>query len=428
MEFILKRIILENQEIISDKSLISREYNIPDTDAITVLTGIRRCGKTHILYEKAKQLDPERILFLDFEDERLIALNTLASYDIIIDSYKTLFPHLQPVLFFDEIQNLPNWHLYLKRLHVKGYKIYVTGSNAHLISREIATFLKGRSIETVISPFSFPEFLKLKNVEFLPKDLIINQPKILHLFEEYLQFGGFPEVIKVSLSDKRTIAKNIYNLLFYKDLVSKYDKDDYLLKLVVSKIAENITKEFSITSLANKIISVYKTTVPTIADYFNILPEPFLTTNVYQYRTSFVQRESKRKTYLTDNSFIFLNRVNPDSSRLLENLVFCYLLRSFAEIYYYKTTNNQEVDFFIHNAQTKALIQVCYSIENADTREREIKALLRAMDEQHLLVGFIFTWNDDEELTFGEKTIKIIPFWKETLTSQLPIHNWTDKK
>ncbi|MFA5419029.1 MAG: ATP-binding protein, partial [Bacteroidales bacterium] len=413
--------ILENQEIIAEKSLISRKYIIPETDAITVLTGIRRCGKTHILYEKAKHLPPESILFLDFEDERLIALNTLTSYDVIIDSYKTLFPHLEPVLFFDEIQNLKNWHLYLKRLHVQGYKIFVTGSNAHLISREIATFLKGRSLETTIYPFSFSEFLKLKQIELLPKDSIINHPKIANLFEEYMQYGGFPEVIKVNVPDKRTIAKNIYNLLFYKDLVAKYDKDDYLLKLVVSKIAENITKEFSITSLANKIISVYKTSVPTVADYFNILPEPYLTSNIYQYRTSFVQRESKRKTYFSDNSFIFLNRVAPDNSRLLENLVFNFLQRQYTEIYYYKTTNDKEVDFFINTPQTKALIQVCYSMENSDTKQREIKSLLKAMEEQNLEVGFIFTWNNEEEITIIDKTIKMLPFWKETLNSQLTI-------
>ncbi|MCF8363904.1 MAG: ATP-binding protein [Prolixibacteraceae bacterium] len=423
MEFILKRIILENQELIAEKSLISREYIIPETDAITVLTGIRRCGKTHILYEKAKQLEPESILFLDFEDERLIALNTLDSYDIIIDSYKTLFPHLKPVLFFDEIQNLKNWHLYLKRLHVKGYKIFVTGSNAHLISREIATFLKGRSLETTIYPFSFPEFLKLKQIELLPKDSIINHPKIVNLFEEYMQYGGFPEVIKVAVPDKRTIAKNIYNLLFYKDLVAKYDKDDYLLKLVVSKIAENITKEFSITSLANKIISVYKTSVPTVADYFNILPEPYLTSNIYQYRTSFVQRESKRKTYVSDNSFVFLNRVAPDKSRLLENMVFNYLQRQYDEIYYYKTSNNKEVDFFINTTQTKVLVQVSYSIENTDTREREIASLLKAMEEQNMVLGFIFTWNQEEEISINGKTIKMVPFWKEAMNTQLPVNH-----
>jgi predicted AAA+ superfamily ATPase len=302
-------------------------------------------------------------------------------------------------------------------LHVKGYKIYVTGSNAHLISREIATFLKGRSLETTIYPFSFPEFLRLKKIKFQPRDAIINQPKIVNLFEEYLQYGGFPEVIKVDVEDKRTIAKNIYNLLFYKDLVAKYDKDDFLLKLVVNKIAENITKEFSVTSLANKIIKVFKTSIPTVADYFNILPEPYLTTNIYQYRTSFVQRESKRKTYLTDNSFILLNRVDPDNSRLLENLVFNYLKRNYSEIFYYKTNDNKEVDFFINAPQNKSLIQVSYSFETNETREREVNALLKAMKEQNLDLGYIYTYNTSEQITMNEKTILVTPFWQLVLNA-----------
>jgi len=417
MEDVLKRIILENQEIILGRKLIARNYSIPETDHITVLIGIRRCGKTHILYEKAKTFEPERILFLDFEDERLIGLNSLSNYDIIIDSYKTLFPNQEPVIFFDEIQNLANWHLYLKRLHVKGYKIFVTGSNAHLISREIATFLKGRSIETTIYPFSFSEFLKLKEIELQQKDTIINQPKIINHFDEYLQYGGFPEVIKVDVDDKRTIAKNIYNLLFYKDLVAKFDKDDYLLKLVVGKITENITKEFSVTSLANKIISVYKTSVPTVTDYFNILPEPFLTTNIYPYRSSFVQRESKRKTYLADNSFIYINRVAPDKSRLFENLVFNYLKSKYSEIFYYKTNNNLEVDFYITEPDRKILIQASYSLEDSDTRDREIKSLIKAMDELNVDVSYIFTNNNAEEIVINNKTIKIIPFWREILNN-----------
>ncbi len=318
-------------------------------------------------------------------------------------------------MFFDEIQNLNNWHLYLKRLHVKGYKIFVTGSNAHLISREIATFLTGRSLETTIYPFSFTEFLKLKNIEIQTKDPIINQPKILNLFDEYLQYGGFPEVIKANADDKRAVAKNIYNLLFYKDLVAKFDKDDYLLKLVVSKLSENITKEFSVTSLANKIIAVYKTSVPTVTDYFNILPEPFLTVNIYPFRTSFVQRESKRKTYLRDNSFIYLNRIEPDKSRLFENLIFNFLQRKFGEIYYYKTSNNKEVDFLINENENKVLIQACYKLENYETRERETKSLLKAMDELNLETAIIYTCNQLEQLTKNGKTINIIPFWQEAL-------------
>jgi len=413
MDEILQRIILENQEIISGRKLVPRNYFIPETDNITVLTGIRRCGKTYTLYEIAKTFDPERILFLDFEDERLIALKSLTNYDLIIDAYKTLYPHVEPVIFFDEIQNLANWHFYLKRLYVKGYRIYVTGSNAHLISREIATYLKGRSLETTIYPFSFPEYLKLKNIEFRQKDFIINQPNILNVFDDYLQFGGFPEVIKVATDEKRAVAKNIYNLLFYKDLVARFDKDDNLLKLVVSKIVENITKDFSVTSLANKIMAVYKTSVPTVTDYFNILPEPFLTSNIYPYRVSFIQRESKRKTYLADNSFIFLNRVTPDKSRLFENMVFNFLQRKHAEIYYYKTSNNREVDFLIDEQESKKLIQVSYSLENSETRDREIKSLVKAMEELELPVGFIYTWNIAEEIKINDRIIKIIPFWRE---------------
>ena len=412
MEDLIKRIILENQEIISNRKIITRSYTIPETENISVLIGIRRCGKTFTLYEKAQSYNIEEVLFLDFEDERLISLNAQAGYDVIIDAYKSLFPHLKPVLFFDEIQNLKNWHFYLKRLHVQGYRIYVSGSNANLISREIATYLKGRSLETTIYPFSFIEFLQLKNVEIHPNDYFTNKPKILNLFDEYMQFGGFPEVIKVASEDKRVVAKNLFNLLFYKDLVAKYDKNDYLLKLIVSKITENITKEFSITSLSKKIMSVYQTSVPTVTDYFNILPEPFLTTNIYQYRTSFVKRESKRKTYLTDNSFIFLNRVNEDKSRLFENLVFNFLIRKHAVLYYYKTGNNREVDFFINEGDEKKLIQVSYSIADDTTREREIKSLLKAMEEQNLNSGFIYTYNNSEEIKTKGKIINVIPFWK----------------
>jgi len=415
MNEILKRILLENQELILNKKLVHRKIHIVETDNITVLTGIRRCGKTYTLYEIAQSFDSELILFLDFEDERLIALNSLSDYDVILDSYKILFPDKKPILFFDEIQNLNNWHFYLKRLHVQGYKIYVTGSNANMISREIATYLKGRSIEINIYPFSFNEFLQLKKIKFQSKDVILNQPSILNAFEEYLTYGGFPEVIKANLDDKRTIAKNIYNLLFYKDLVTKYDKDDYLLKLVVSKIAENLTKEFSISSLAKKIMALHKTSIPTVTEYFNILHKPFLTNNIYPFRESFLHRESKRKTYFADNSFIFLNRVSPDKSRLFENLIFIFLIKKYEEVFYYKTKNNKEVDFYVNANEDWFLIQVAYSIENNETRDREVKSLLKAMEEQNLSNGIILTYNHSEELNLDSKVIHIIPFWKVLL-------------
>ncbi|MBU0489494.1 MAG: ATP-binding protein [Bacteroidetes bacterium] len=411
----LIRVILENQDIAFAKEIISRNIHIPQTENITVLTGIRRCGKTYTLYELAKKYERTDILFLDFEDERLVHLNLLDDYDIILDSYFTVYPEKTPVIFFDEVQNLKNWHLYLRRLHNRGFKIFVTGSNANMLSREIATQLKGKSLETRIFTFSFPEFLRLKNTTFSEKDKRINQPRIQNRFSEYMMFGAFPEVIKAAEVDKRAVADNIYSMLFYKDLVAKFGKEEYLLKLIVSKIAENVTKEFSISSLAKKIISVYPSSIPTITEYFNILQEPYLTASIYPFRESFVQRQAKRKTYLTDNSFIFLNRISEDKSRLFENLVFQFLERTNNEVFYYRTNNGQEVDFLVRTQNKQTLIQACSYPDNADTLAREIKAIIAAMNELRLSSGIIYTIEAEGEEIIGGKKVEIIPLWRAML-------------
>jgi len=412
MEEVLQRIILVNQAMIAQKRVIKRNVQLSGTGHIKVLTGIRRCGKTCLLYELAQRFDPRQVLFLDFEDERLLFLNGLESYDIITDAYSMLFPGITPVLFFDEIQNLNNWHLFLKRLYIKGLEIFVTGSNAHMISREIATYLKGISLETTLYPFSFSEFLELKEVTTGAHDQIGRPAEIQRLFREYMEFGGFPEVIRASADDKRLIARNIFNLLFYKDMVTRYGKEEYLLRLLVSKIAENITKEFSVTSLARKINPVYRTSVPTVTEYFNLLPEPYLTFNLLPFRSSFVQRESKRKTYFADNAFIFLNRIAPDHSRLFENLIFIELLRNHRELFYYRIQGNGEADFYV--PEKGLLIQACYTLDAEDTYSREKKSLMKALAELGLRKGYIYTWNDaaKTEVLPDGKEIEILPFWK----------------
>ena len=411
----ISKIILENQNLIFSKKLIQRNYHIPQTEHITVLTGIRRAGKTHILYSIAQQYKKEDILFLDFEDERLLELNLRTNYDVILDSYQQIYPDKKPIIFFDEIQNLKNWHFYLKRLHVHGYKIFVTGSNAHLISSEIATYLKGRSLETQIYPFSFEEYLKLKNLSYTKKEQFTKIPEILNHFDSYLYFGGFPEVIKAPKNDKRTVASNIFDLLFYKDLIAKYDKNPYLLKLIINKISENITKEFSVSSIYKSIKNIFETSRPTVNDYFSVLPEAFLIDNLFAYKTSFIQRQSKRKTYLADNSFIFLNRISTDKSRLFENLVYNYLQRKYRKLYYYKTKNAKEIDFLINTSSEIKLIQVCYSLENPTTKKREIENLLTAMNELNIKQATIYTYNENETIAINDKKIEIKAFWKNCL-------------
>jgi predicted AAA+ superfamily ATPase len=412
MEDVLKRIILENQELVFKKTLIKRNIELPDTDHIKVFVGIRRSGKTYTLYEQAQKVEKENILFLDFEDERLLALQAKDNYDVILDSYKSLYPDKKPVLFFDEIQNLNNWHLFLKRLHVADYQIFVTGSNANMLSSDIATFLKGRSLEIRIFPFSFVEFLKIKQFQFNTKDLIINVPVFLNYFEDYLKYGGFPEVILAEEKDKRSVAQNIYNLLYYKDLVTRFDKNEYLVKLLVNKIVENITKEFSISSIAEKVNAVYKTSIPTVTDYFSILPLAFLTSNIHSYKNSFMERQRKRKTYLEDNSFIFLNRIGTDLSRLFENLVFNSLQRKYGPVHYYVTNNKKEVDFIVFEKEQTLLFQASYSISDMETLKRETNALKKAMIELKINNAYILTNNQSETLENDFGKIKVFPLWK----------------
>lgn len=415
MEDILIRILLENIEIIRSRNIIHRNYHLPDTDNINILTGIRRSGKTFLLYQNSLEYNSENVFFIDFEDERLVQLNTFDNYDIIIDSYKRIYPDQKPVLFFDEIQSLKNWHLYLKRLQSAGYRIFVTGSNANLLSREIATFLAGRSVETSIFPFSFDEYLELKEISYSQSDYFTSVPRILNSFDDYLIYGGFPEVIKAHERDKMHVMHTIHELLLYKDLVSKYDKNDYLFQLIVSKLVENIGKSFSVTKLADRIIPIYKTSTPTVIDYVNLLSMPFIVYPVFQYKRSFVQREMERKVYFQDNSFITRNTVDTDKSRLLENCVFNHLNRNFNEVYYYKTSGNLEVDFLVRDSNQYQAIQVCYSLNPGETRQREINALKKCADEVGLKRGLILTYNMEGHEKINNFEIEIVPVWKYLL-------------
>jgi len=416
MEDILIRILLENVKTIRSRNIIHRDFHLPVSDNINILTGIRRSGKTFMLFQKSLEYEPDNVLFIDFEDERLVQMNTLDSYDIIIDSYKRIHPDQKPVLFFDEIQSLKNWHLYLKRLQSAGYRIFVTGSNANLLSKEIATFLAGRSVETSIFPFSFSEYLELKEISYSKSDFFTAVPRILNSFDEYLIYGGFPEVIKAHERDKMHVMHTIHELLLYKDLVAKYHKNNYLFQLIVSKLVENIGKSFSITKLADRIIPVYKTSTPTVIDYVNLLSMPFIVYPVFQFKRSFVQREMERKVYFQDNSFITRNTVETDKSRLLENCVFNHLYRNFKEVFYYKTSGNLEVDFLVRDRNQYQAIQVCYALNPGETKQREINALKKCADELGLKKGLILTYNMEGHEELNNLEIEIIPVWKYLLS------------
>jgi len=410
----LQRIILEKQELILNRILQERTLQIPSTHQIKIFTGPRRCGKTCLMQLEARNYDLRRVLYLDFEDERLVGFQSLGSYDVVLDSYHSLFPDLQPVLFFDEVQALPNWHLFLKRLHEHYPEIHVTGSNANLLSRDIATYLTGRSLSLKARPFSFREFVYSRREEIAETSFKLHPGKWLNLFNEYRVWGGFPEVIFTD--SKLTVLQGIYQLILFKDLASKLKLSDYALRLIIGKLVENIGKPYSMNSVYNKIRQFYPLSRPTCNDYINALELPFLTQTITLWRKSFVARESERKTYLIDNGFIKLHSVGEDWGKLLENCVFNELSRRHDQIYYYRTNNRLEVDFLVIDGEQKQLIQVCETISDPDTRAREFAALLTAMQELGLDSAILLTAFEESTIVQDHLRIEVIPAWKWMLS------------
>ena len=409
---VIKKIIIENQGFIKTQVLIEREIDVPDVDNIIVFTGIRRSGKTSLLYLEAQKHPNEHVLFLDFEDERLLFLSSYEDYDVIIESYHEIYPDNKPVLFFDEVQGLPNWHLYVKRLFAKGYKIFLSGSNANLLSRDISTYISGRGVEIYVHPFSFREFLNYKEISYSNKERLTKKGLLKSEFVEYLRFGGFPDVIAATNNNKKIIIKTIYNLLFYKDLISKNNRNEFLMKLIIQKLHENIGKGFSLSNLSNKINPVFSTNRQTVSDYYHLLHQPYLINDISLYRKSLLKRESEKKAYFTDNSFITHLSVSSEFSKHLENMVFNNLYHPENEVYYYKTSNGLEVDFFIPDQKQPMLYQVSYDINAKQTFDREIKSLVKAMEEIKSKSSILITHDHKEEVSINGKTIKILPCWE----------------
>ena len=370
------------------------------------------------MYLEARKHPIEKVLYLDFEDERLTFINSLPNYEAILESYSELYPDTQPILFLDEVQSLDNWHLFVKRLHAKGFKIFISGSNADLLSRDIATYVSGRGIEIYVHPFSFSEFLKFKNIDHSIKNRLTKKAMLKSAFNEYLMFGGFPEVVKAEQNDKRIIIKNIFSLIFYKDLIAKKNRNETLMRLIIQKVNENIGKAFSLSNMANKINPVYSTNRQTVHEYYQLLHLPYLIDDIVQYRKSLLKRESERKAYFADNALVYNLSVSHDYGKLLENLVYNSLFQNHEEVYYYKTSNPLEVDFFTEKSGKNELFQVSYDISNSITFEREVKALQKAMKETGLTESTLITAGQKQTINTNGNKINIVPCWEWLLDNE----------
>lgn len=425
MKDVFKKIIVEFYES-ELPEIITRDYSLRDTDEIHTIIGLRRTGKTYLLYQKIKELlkagiDKKRIIFINFEDERLLGLKT-EHLENIFESYYELYPEnikTTIYLFFDEIQNASNWSRFLTRLYEKKqYKIFVTGSSSKLLSTEIATQLRGRTIATKIYPLSFKEFLRFNNFE-VDKNVQYSKKRFLlkKLFDEFLEFGGFPQIAKYKNKIEKENALNTYlELTIYKDIVDRYKiRNLFLLKNMIKFFVTNIAKNISLNNFYESMKKDMKVSRDAVWEYFSHLEDINFLFVLNEFSSSFKKQMAlTKKVYLSDLGFkkIFGMNISTDIGRLLENMVFIELKRRKKEIYYWKDKN--ECDLIIKTGfKITETIQVCYNLN--ENREREIKGLTDAMQNFNLKEGLILTYDQEDKFKINNKRIIVKPVWKWVL-------------
>jgi predicted AAA+ superfamily ATPase len=397
-----------------------------DTKKIITLIGVRRCGKTSILYDMINKLsqniDKTKILFINFEDERLDL--QVKDLDLVLQSFSELYPEhnlKECYFFFDEIQNIDGWEKFIRRVYdTISTNIFITGSNSKLLSTDIATSLRGRTLSYEVFPLSFKEYLAFKDIDidlYSTKSLAF----IKNAQDSFLTNGAFPETLVLEEKYVNQTLQEYFNVLLYKDLAERYNiTNTVALKFFLKRIIASSTKQISINKIYNELKSSgIKIGKNTLYDFLDYVQNIYLALTLHRYDKSLVNKElGEKKIYSIDiglnnaTEFKFSN----DLGKSLENAVFLELKRNYSEIFYYRDTTS-ECDFIVNekNTITKA-IQVTYDMSDIDTRKREIKGLLNACKYFNLDNGVIITYDSEDEYIEDNIIIKVIPFYKSNDT------------
>jgi len=408
---LIKQLIKKQQQFIEQVELLPRKLNLEEAGNY-VFVGIRRAGKSYMLYQHIQSLlakghSINEILYINFEDERIADIKS-SELNLILESYYELFQG-EPLVFLDEIQNIKGWEKFARRLADEKRKVFITGSNAQMLSREIATTLGGRYLIEEVFPFDFSEFLRYEKIQLLPHwEYSSVQGDVVRIFENYFNFGGFPEVIQYT--DKRSWLTSLYQKIFLSDIVARNGiRNEQMLRLLVRKLAENVQQPTSMQRLKNILESTgNKIARNTISEYLKYLQDAYLVFSISNFTDKIAERESYKKHYFYDNGILNLFLYQPET-KLLENLVAIVLWKKYKEqLYYYM--KNVEVDFFI--PEEKIAIQVSYSITDDVTFEREVNALKKIAQAFDIQKLYIITKNQEKEIELENATIKVIPIWK----------------
>ncbi|NMB40045.1 MAG: ATP-binding protein [Parcubacteria group bacterium] len=389
-----------------DRTKAVKGSELMSSPLIKVVLGPRRAGKSvfSLMLLKGKSF-----LYFNFDDPVLVG-EKLDLYELVDELHK--FYGETKFVLFDEIQNLKGWELFANRLHRQGYNLVLTGSNANLLSMELATHLTGRHLPIEILPFDFQEFLKAKNFSNLDQ-----KPELLKLLEQYMTFGGFPEVVTKN-QHPRGYLDVLFDSLLFKDVVKRHKvRFSEQIDQLGSYLINNVSNQYSFRKIAN--ILKFKSDV-TLERYLKYLEEAYIIFSLSGFSAKAGERlRSPKKIYTVDNGFVASKAVqhSSDNGKLMENLVFTeFVKRGFEpnrELFYYKTRNGREVDFAIMNGhEISKLIQVCYDVRSSDVEQREVKSLIEAGDELKVDNLTVLTWDDEREVEKNGKIVKFKPLWK----------------
>ena len=414
---ILKQILRDNQQEVVRYKVEPRELIIDDFPCC-VLVGVRRSGKSYMLYQQIQQLlingkQWDEILYLNFEDERLENF-TAEDFNRLLECHQEMYGK-RPMLFLDEIQNIDGWERFARRMADAKYTIYITGSNAKMLSKEINSALGGRFLTYEVYPYSFREYVNVHRVSVLPNDIISTEGRsdVVRLFNEYLHNGGLPA--SALLPAKRNYLSSVFQKIYLGDIIARNSITNIAgIRLMIRKIAESVCRPISFNRINNLLSSVGgKLSLATTIKYVEYCEDAWLLMKLKNYTACLADKESNCKYYFIDNGILNLFLIDKDSM-LLENLVAMQLFRKYGHdmsnerVFFYN--DNFEVDFYI--PEDTLAIQVCYSLSDEETLQREVNALKKLPKRLDCNRRVIITF--DEETSFSDEygTIEVVPAWK----------------
>ena len=406
----LKQIMIDQKEIYLNNPLIPRHYYLEE-NVNYCFVGIRRTGKSYMMYQQIKQLEANgiplsQIVYVNFEDERLLEM-TAADLNLILEiGLEISKTDVKPYLFLDEIQNITGWEKFVRRIADMKYRINITGSNSKMLSNEIASTLGGRFVIMNIYPYSFSEYLIANHMKKNYLDVISTKDKadVQNQYNQYVTYGAFPELTEIN--NKRVF------------LTRNKITNDFAVRLILKKIAESITKPLSFSRLTN-ILKSTGTSIgkQTVINYVGYMTDSYLLFTLQNYAAKLVEKETSPKYYFMDTGLLGLMLLDCKSAQL-ENLVAIELIRRYGVENVYFFENNMEIDFYVpsENLAIQVSMQV---LDNIDTRERETRAFVKLNNFIPDSKCILITNSEEAVLDCEGIRVEVIPIWKWLLMNDL---------